>query len=154
MAKTCRVAFRTLGRTISALLLYGVMIVTISGGCAHTYTTYTDETMQPLAATANDLARAVMLYAEDHPAEAASLDDQELVQRATAFDPNLLKPYEGLVVRGTADGIILVCTSDGKRGLFEDAECSDKVDKLIYTDINAPCEFTLKSETVCLEGEN
>jgi len=105
--------------------------------------------MQPLAATASDLARAVMLFAKNNTAEAASLDDRELVQRATAFDPNLLKPYEGLMVRGTADGVILVCTGDGRRGLIEDAECSDKVDKLIWPDINAPCQFTLKPETVC-----
>jgi hypothetical protein len=154
MAKTRRLALLTLWRTTSALLLYGILIVTISGGCAHTYTTYTDETMQPLAATASDLARAVMHYAEDHPAEAASLDDQQLVERATAFDPNLLKPYNGLVVRGTADGIILVCTSDGKRGLFEDAECSDKVDKKIWSDSEAPCQFTLDIETVCSQEEN
>jgi len=148
MEKTCRLAFLARWRTTSAFLLCGILILTISGCCTHKYT---DEGMQPLAATASDLARAVMRYAEDHPAEAASLDDQELVQRATAFDPNLLKPYEGLVVRGTADGVILVCTSDGRRGLFEDAECSDKVDKLIWSDSNAPCQFSLKPETVCPE---
>jgi len=148
MEKTCRLA---LWRKTTALLLCGILTVTISGCCTPKYT---DERMQPLAVTASDLARAVMRYAEDHPAEAASLDDQQLVERAAAFDPNLLKPYEGLVVRGTADGIILVCTSDGKRGLFEDAECSDKVDKLIWSDIDAPCQFSLKTETVCPEGEN
>lgn len=148
MEKAYGIVFLTLGRKTGAFLLCGIMIVTISGCWTHTYT---DETMQPLAATANDLARAVMLYAKDHPAEAALLDDQELVQRATAFDPNLLKPYEGLMVRGTAEGIILVCTSDGKRGLIEDAECSDKVDRLIWSDINAPCQFTLNPETICSE---
>ena len=146
MEKTCRIAFLILWRRTTFLLLFWIILVIISGCCAQKYT---DKTMQPLAATASDLARAVMLFAKDNPAEAASLDDRELVQRATAFDPNLLKPYEGLVVRGTADGVILVCTCDGRRGLIEDAECSDKVDKLIWPDINAPCQFTLKPETVC-----
>jgi len=106
--------------------------------------------MQPLAATANDLARAVMRFAMDHPKEAVLLDDQELVRQATAFDPMLLESYKGLVVRGTVDGVILVCTGDGKRGLIEDAECTDIVDKLLYLENNAPCEFTLKPEIICL----
>lgn len=146
MEKTCRNVFFILWRRIPLFLLCGLILVSISGCCAHKYT---DETMQPLAATASDLARAVMRFTQDNPAEAALLDDGELVRRATAFDPNLLKPYEGLAVRGTADGIILVCTSDGKRGLFEDAECSDKVDRIVWSDINALCQFTLKTEMVC-----
>jgi hypothetical protein len=146
MENTCRINFITFLRNTGSLLLYGIIIVIISGCCAKKYT---DKTMQPLAATASDLARADMLFAKNNPAEAASLNDRELVQRATAYDPNLLKPYEGLVVRGTVDGVILVCTGDGRRGLFEDVECSDKVDKIMWSDINAPCQFTLKSETVC-----
>lgn len=115
-------------------------------GCARPYTS---EEMQPLAATATDLARAVMRYAAANPNEAALLDDQALVRRATAYDPKLLEPYDGLVVRGTADGVILVCTSDGKVALIEDAECTDKVDKLLWPEGNVPCQFSLKLDTLC-----
>ena len=135
----------TLWRRTTAILLFGIFLVTISG-CPKVYT---HEMMQPLAATASDLARSVMQFAKNNPAEAALLDDQELVRRATAFDPNLLESYKGYVVRGTVDGVILVCTGDGGRGLLEDAECSDKVDKLLWSDYNAPCQFTLKPETAC-----
>jgi hypothetical protein len=145
MNETCRIASRILWRRATTVLLFGIFLVTISA-CVKTYT---DEMMQPLAATAGDLARAVMRFAKNNPAEAASLDDQELVRRATAFDPKLLEPYKGLVVRGTVDGVILVCTGDGRRGLFEDAECSDKVDKLLWSDNNAPCQFTLNPGTIC-----
>ena len=96
-----------------------------------------------------DLARSVMLFVKNNPAEATLFDDQELVRRATAFDPNLLESYKGYVIRGTVDGVIFVCTGDGGRGLLEDAECSDKVDKLLWSDYNAPCQFTLKPETAC-----
>lgn len=146
MNKTCKIAFLALWRRTTVILLCGIFLVTISACCTKDYT---DERMQPLAATASDLARSVMRFAKNNPAEAVSLDDQELVRRATAFDPNLLKSYKGLVVRGTVDGVILVCTCDGRRGLFEDAECSDRVDKLSWSDNKAPCQFTLKSETVC-----
>lgn len=105
--------------------------------------------MQPLAATAADLARAVMRFAKENPEKAALLNDRELVQQATAFDPKLIEPYKGLVVRGTIDGVILVCSGDGRRGLFEDAECTDKVDRILWVENNAPCEFTLKLEKVC-----
>ncbi len=126
-------------------MLFGIFLVTISA-CAKVYR---DDTMQPLAATANDLARAVMRFAKNNPAEAALLDDRELVRRATAYDPKLLESYKGFVVRGTVGGIILVCTGDGRRGLFEDAECSDIVDNPVWSDVNAPCKFTLTPETVC-----
>lgn len=145
MDKTCKIALLTLWRRTTAILLFGIFLVTISA-C---HKVYTDEMMQPLAATASDLARAVMRFAKNNPAEAALLDDRELVRRTTAFDPKLLEPYKGFVVRGTVDGVILVCTGDGRRGLFEDVECSDEVDKPVWSDRNAPCKFTLKPETVC-----
>jgi hypothetical protein len=130
MGRTYHIAFATLCRSITAYLLLGIILVTFSA-CPRVYT---DETMQPLAATASDLGRAVMRFVKGHP---------------EAFDPKLLEPYKGLMVRGTIDGVILVCTDDGRRGLIEDAECSDKVDKLLWLDSNAPCKFTLKPETVC-----
>ena len=145
MDKTFFLAFLTFLQRTTVILLCAVVLLTTSA-CAKDFT---DTTMQPLAATASDLARSVMRFAKNNPSEAASLDDQELVRRATAFDPNLLESYKGLVVRGTVDGVILVCTGDGRRGLFEDAECSDKVDKPIWPDKTAPCAFTLKVETTC-----
>jgi len=148
MDTTDKIAFLPFFRRTTIFLLCGMVFLTTSA-CAKDHKTYTDEMMQPLAATASDLARAVMRFAKNNPAEAASLDDRELVRRATAFDPNLLESYKGLVVRGTVDGVILVCTGDGRRGLFEDAECSDKLDKPVWLDHDVPCEFTLKLATVC-----
>lgn len=145
MDKTFKIVFLTHLRRISTSLLCAIALVTASACVQYN----SDEKIQPLAATASDLARAVIHFAKDHPAEAPLLDDQELVRRATAFDPHLLDPYKGFVVRGTVDGIILVCTADGRRGLFEDAECSDKVDKPTWSDPNAPCRFTLNLEIAC-----
>lgn len=142
MKRTSKVSFFVNGRKTITILLSAALITTISA-CA---TIDQDQRLQPLAATASDLARAVMRFAKEHPMKAASLDDQELVRRATAYDPRLLEPYAGLVVRGTVDGVILVCEGDGKRGLFEDAECTDIVDKILWLEKNPPCQFTLKCE--------
>jgi hypothetical protein len=130
------------GRKAVMILLSAALVATLCA-CA---TVDKDQRYQPLAATAGDLARAVMRFANQHPTEAAALDDQELVRQATAYDPRLLEPYAGLVVRGTVDGVILVCEGDGKTGLFEDAECTDIVDKILWLDKNPPCRFTLKCE--------
>ena len=145
MDKTCKIALITFRRRTAVILLAGIFLVTIFA-CA---TVYNDERMQPLAATAGDLARAVMRFSNNNPAQAALLDDQELVRQATAYDPKLLEPYKDFVVRGTADGVILVCTGDGRRALLEDAECSDKVDRQLWSDNDAPCQFTIELETVC-----
>lgn len=142
MKRTSKVVFFVYGRKAINILLSAALITTISTCAAINK----DQRLQQLAATASDLARAVMRFAKEHPVEAASLDDQELVRRATAYDPMLLEPYAGLVVRGTVDGVILVCEGDGKRGLFEDAECTDIVDKILWSDKNPPCQFTLKCE--------
>ena len=145
MDKKFKTTFSSPQKWGPTIVLCVVFLVPVFG-CAKNYS---DEMMEPKAATAADLARAVIWFAKNNPAEAASLDDQELVRRATAFDPKLFSTYEGLVVRGTADGIILVCTGDGKRGLFEDAECTPKVDKPVWADSSIPCQFTLKTEAIC-----
>lgn len=149
MDKRDKIALCSLLTRASAIMVVWMFLIILCG-CA---TVYTDKTMQPLAATAGDLARAVMRFAKNNPDTAASLNDRELVRRATAYDPKLLEPYDGLVVRGTVDGVILVCTADGRRGLIEDAECTDKVDKLLWHDKNAPCTFTLKPQTLCPKHE-
>lgn len=145
MNKRTTMTFITAWRRTATILVCGVTLVTATA-CAMVYT---DAMMGPLAATASDLARAVMGYVKDHPAESASLDDQELVRRATGHDPKLLGPYKGYVVRGRGDGIILVCTRDGSRGLIEDAECTDEVDKPEWQENNTPCLFTLNPATLC-----
>ena len=127
------------------ITLCTIIFVAIAG-CAKPPTR---EVMQPLAATASDLARAVMQYAVDNPAEGASLDDRQLVRRATAYAPKLLEPYENFVVRGTTAGIILVCSGDGQISYIEDAECTDIVDKILWNGERVPCRFSLDLKEIC-----
>lgn len=127
-------------------MLMTVLITLTVGACA---TEYTDAEMEPLAATASDVARAVRYYVRKHSDEAVTLTDQELVKQATAHDPNLLAPYGDFVVMGTVQGIVLVCTKDQSRGLIEDAECTDKVDGMNWRNVNTPCSYTLDIAVVC-----
>ncbi len=127
-----------------------VIAVVLLGGLAGCATDLGDEKLQPLAATAADLGRAVRRYAITHP-DAAALDGQELVRQATSYDPGLLEPYTKmeLVVIGRPQGVILVCTSDSKWGLFEDAVCSDAVDSIRWRDPASPCRFEVDLKAVC-----
>ena len=132
---------------VVAAMVFAVLLLGSSGGCA---SDLGDAELQPLAATAADLARVVRRYAIDHP-EAATLDGQELVRRATAHDPRLLEPYaeEGVVVIGHPKGVILVCTADRQKGLFEDAACTDVVDSIRWREAASPCRFEVNLDTVC-----
>jgi len=110
---------------------------------------FSDEKMQPLAATAFDLARVVRLYAVNNPDNIANLDDQELVRKATAYDPSLMGPYEGFIVRGLPSGVVLVCSADGKHGLIEDAACSPVVDSMRWKIEESTCEFQVNLDEAC-----
>lgn len=118
---------------------------------------YTKKHLDPLAATAPDIAGLVMGYARHHPQKATELDDVELVREAAAFrdamtpEPdNYLDPYKHVLVRGTISGIILVCTKKGDRALFEDARCTDALDRAYYANNEKPaCVFSIEVEKVC-----
>lgn len=85
------------------------------------------------------------------PAE--GLPEQELLQLATAHDPALLKPFQGLTVRVLREGVdsaVLVCQKDEGAALLEDAGCTARLDQRRWTSRGADrCEFTLELKTVC-----
>ena len=121
----------------------------IMGGTSAYAEDFSDEEMQPLAATAFDLARSVRRHAVNNPNDAANLNDRELVRRATAHDPSLMKPYEDFMIRGLPQGVVLICTEDGKRGLIEDAACSNNVDSKRWNDHSSACEFEVDLNIAC-----
>jgi hypothetical protein len=130
----------------SAKAFAALLLLISSSACA---SDFSDETMQRLAAPVVDIGNAVRMYGKLNPDLAASLDDQELVRRATDHDPKLLEPYSGYQVRGKSTGVILVCTKDGRRGLIEDAACTAKVDAKMWSIEAAPCQFTLNLASIC-----
>ena len=132
--------YRAIGVAVVLLILTGF------NACS---SDFTDEEMQPLAATAADLARSVRRYASNNPEEAQIIDDQELVRRSTAHDPSMMEPYKNFIVRGLPDGVILICSKDGRRGLVEDAACSNKVDSKRWHDQSSPCAFLVDLTVAC-----
>jgi hypothetical protein len=76
---------------------------------------------------------------------------EELIRLAVGDDPSLLVPFDGLVVKAKCEknhGIVLVCDSEGKMTLMEDAGCTIKIDHRAEEPVRA-CEFSIHIEAVC-----
>ena len=141
---------------VGAVGLAIVAIVGVSGCCA---AGLEQKHLDPMAAAAPDMAGLVAVYIRRNPDEAQNLDDVELVKAAAAYrdgltpdddTDNYMTTYEGALVRGTRDGVILVCSTDRQIAYFEDARCTPKLDKDYYLKGQAPaCDFTLDVAAIC-----
>jgi len=77
--------------------------------------------------------------------------EEELIRLAVGDDPSLSVPFEGLVVKAKCDknhAIVLVCDSEGKMTLMEDAGCTVKIDYRAEKPARA-CGFSIQVEAVC-----
>lgn len=108
--------------------------------------------MNYLASALTKVSAAVDATAR-HRRSADGLNDAQLLQAATAHDPSLMKPFEGLTVRVRRDGrdsAVLVCKADGGAALLEDAGCTAKMDVHRWSHAaGARCEFSLDVKQVC-----
>lgn len=137
------------------ILLFVVVVFASTSSCACFWATYfpSDARMQALGDDLRRLSAAVQGKVVEDPAGTAGLSDQELLTRATAHDPALLKPFECYSVRTSREGnyiSLLVCTANGKRGLLEDTNCTVPLDKQLWHDSpGAPCRFTVPLDDAC-----
>lgn len=85
----------------------------------------------------------------DMPDEGVS--DEEIFKISTEDDPSLLDPFAGYLLKINRDNghaVILMCTSDEKVGLLEDAGCTFKMDEHLWQKKNK-CEFTISTNVIC-----
>ncbi|MCB5191449.1 hypothetical protein LG198_11990 [Methylobacillus arboreus] len=102
------------------------------------------------ASALTKLSSAVEAYVR-YDSDGTVTSDQQLLQTATAHDPDLLRPFQHRLIKvNTEDrhAILLVCTQDGLRGLLEDAGCSAPMDRHLWQE-SRPCQFTLQAAEVC-----
>lgn len=91
---------------------------------------------------------AYLLYAP-RPAGAS---EELLLAEGTRNDPGLLAAFSGYRLRLAREqprALLMVCTRDGKQALMEDVGCTPKLDKRLWEQGNAPCEFTLEIKEAC-----
>lgn len=110
-----------------------------------------ESNLMPLASSLTKLTAAVestVAFKKNAPAGAR---DQELVRTATAHDASLAQPFTKHLIRAEARGghaLVLLCSKDGTKALFEDVGCTAKVDKHLW-ETPSPCEFTISVEDAC-----
>jgi hypothetical protein len=95
------------------------------------------------------LAKAVDVIADKLPQDAK---DQEIFLAAVnrSDNPNLLKPFDGYVLKARIQdgfGVILLCSPDGKEGIIEDVTCTTRPDT--HRPTGSPCVYLLDVERVC-----
>lgn len=89
-----------------------------------------------------------MLYAHRPPGASEEL----LLAEGTRDNPRLLEAFSGYRLRLAREqprALLMVCTKDGKQALMEDVGCTPKLDKRLWEQGNAPCEFTLEIKDAC-----
>lgn len=96
------------------------------------------------------LSKVVDVVADKLPPDAM---DQEILLAAVerSGDPNLLRPFEGYVLKARVQdgiGIILLCSPDGKEGIIEDVTCTTRPDT--HRPTGSPCAYLLDVKRVCL----
>ena len=86
---------------------------------------------------------------------ADGLAEVQLLEAATAHDPSLIKPFDGLTVRVRRDGrdsAVLVCNSGDGPALLEDAGCTAKMDLHRWSQAASDhCEFTVNLKQACAQ---
>lgn len=109
------------------------------------------ESMLIKASELTKLSKAVEGFVryEDYPDD---ISDQDILMRATQHDPSLLKPFSGYILkvnRVSKHAAVLVCNSDGTRGLLEDAGCNYELDIHLWESEKNACTFSVSIEDVC-----
>jgi len=108
------------------------------------------EEMYQKASALTKLSKAVEATVRyKHPPEGIS--DKELIDLSTKDDPSLQEPFKDDVVKvlwHDRHSIVLVCSED-ERGLLEDSACTAELDKHLWKEAEAQCDFTLQIEIVC-----
>jgi len=125
-------------------------------GCAVNPLAGDEDAMMIKAAELIKLSTAVEASVRYEAAQSAGLDDPGLLKFATRDDAALLERFSAYTLRlarGERHVDVLVCSADGRRGLFEDAGCTVAMDRHAWRETDAPCEFRLDLAALCAVKE-
>jgi|GEM_PF-3751925 len=107
---------------------------------------------QPIAA--DNMAEYVDIIsgkAETLARQDTSMNGSALVAVILKNDSKLKDAFRGYTVKAETAGrhaVILVCSKDGTKGLWQGANCSFDEGRIRLPD-NAPCSFTASTEEIC-----
>jgi hypothetical protein len=131
-------------------LTFALCIVILASGCAlcppvdpH------QETISRISDYLVPLSKAVDVVVEELPPDSKDDEIFSAVMKRSG-DPELLKPFEGYVLKGQIEdgvGVILLCSPNGKEGIIEDVTCTTRPDA--YRPTGSPCTYLLDVRRVC-----
>lgn len=134
--------------TLRRLLVWVALSATVIG-CT---TTPDPNQMNRLASALTKLSAAVdaNVRYDDIPPHTTS---DAILSKSTADDPDLLTPFKGYRLQVFRDGmstLVLVCDSNEKTALLEDAGCTAKMDSHRWSaTTNTSCQPSLDLKAVC-----
>ncbi|WP_020678084.1 hypothetical protein [Geopsychrobacter electrodiphilus] len=76
---------------------------------------------------------------------------EECIHLAVEDDPGLLTPFEGYILKAKCESlqaVVLLCDSQGRNVLMEDAGCTAQLDSRAEGILRA-CSFSLETTQVC-----
>lgn len=82
----------------------------------------------------------------------ARLNDAELIELSTQYDPSLRTPfsdYSVRVFRGGNHAVVLVCDKSAAIALLEDAGCTAAMDRYRWKESAGPCSFSIDPASAC-----
>jgi hypothetical protein len=132
------------------IFLSGLLVAQLTA-CA-SYTSSRETEMYTKASQLTYITRAVVAY---NGADRLSLDDSELVTKATVHDQSLLEGFGQNTFRtkwlNPSTAVVLLCNSDGTQALIEDVSCrAEDVERHLWKESpNAPCQITIKDLGFC-----
>ena len=136
-------------RIASVLFVIIIALTFAVGGCGKKDKP-DKKVMYKLASSLTKLAAAVESTVR-YKKPPAGISDKDLLKLATKHDPKLFEPFKNYTVKVSQKNkhaLVLVCTKNGKRGLLEDAGCSDAMDKHLWESTSS-CKFSLDIDKVC-----
>lgn len=131
----------------SAIALVLLLVPLCSSCCAQRSSDDTMSELGPNVVNLSSAAEAEIL----RPGFYTGMKDHEFFNRIVARDEQLRQDFGTYTLRYATNGkhvVVMVCSEDGQRALFEDAICTARLDNAWWKE-NAPCRVTLDLDSLC-----
>lgn len=133
-------------RTASVIVVF----LLFSSGCAFSGGVVADKELGPAMLRLASAVQGVAERPEDYGFPLGGTGE-ECIRLAVEDDPSLLAPFEDYALKAKCEdlqGIVLLCDSQERNALMEDAGCTARLD-FRAEGVSRTCEFSMDAAQVC-----